>query len=364
MFKKYVSNTSLALGKSFLIENTNGILRQRVYIKPTVYGRHEWCFYFLNSVCSTYAQGQVSHAGVSGGRWTIHRAQIGISPSLNVSDELTGVTAVTFDSLVSRSVLPDEELWSDPVELEINDGYLVWEWEIEGESIPSMPEDIYSAYTWDGEKWVTEWNRTQPCMVAIKRDYKKRIGFLGDSITAGCGTKKDGYEMWVARIAEQIKDEYSVWNLGLGYGRGSDCATDTAWLYKARQCDTVVITYGVNDIRSGEYGKNRGSSAGEILRWTELMVERLQEAGVKVIIATIPPFEYDDREIWEWRCANLALKLLAQRKSCAVFDIASSLESEPFKGDYPHGSHPDGEGCRLAFEKFKDTFLVNGEWKL
>ena len=364
MFKEFVSNTALALGKSYLIEKTNGVLRQRTYIKPTLYGRFEWKFYFQNSVNSTFAQGEISHAGTSGGNWVIHKASISVSPSLDPSDAVTNVTAVTFDSQESRRVLPDEEFWSDTVDFEINDGYIVWEWEIEGENIPSMPEDIFSAYTWDGEKWAWEWNRTQPCMVAIKRDYKKRLAFLGDSITAGCGTKKDGYEMWVARIADDVKNEYAVWNLGLGFGRGSDCATDGSWLSKGKRYDTVVVTYGVNDLLSGEYGKGRGSSAGEILRWAEIIVSRLQEAGADVIIATIPPFEYDERQRWEWRCANLGLKLLAKRLGCPVFDIASSLESEPFKGDFPHGSHPDGEGCRLAFEKFKETFFINGEWKL
>ena len=223
-------------------------MRQRIYIKPTVYGKYEWRFYFLNSVCSTYARGEVSHAGMSGGHWKINSASVGVCASLNPNDEVKCVVSVTFDGSASWSILPDEELWSDEVCLEINDGYLVWEWEFEGEGIPSMPEDIYSAYTWNGEGWAQEWNRAQPCMVAVKRDCKKRIAFLGDSITAGCGTKKDAYEMWVARIAEEIKNDYAVWNLGLGFGRGSDCATDTAWLYKAKQYDTVIVTYGVNDI--------------------------------------------------------------------------------------------------------------------
>ena len=364
MFKKYVSNTSLALGKSYLIEKTNGPLRQRVYIKPTLYGKFEWKFYFLNSVNSTYGLGEVAHANVSGGSWTINWARVGVSPSLDISDDVTNIIDITFDGKPSRAVLPDEELWSDAIELEINNGYLVWEWELEGENIPSMPEDIFSSYTWNGEKWAHEWNRTQPCMVAIRRDYKKRIGFLGDSITAGCGTKKDAYEMWVARIADAIKDSYSVWNLGLGFGRGSDCATNGSWLYKAKKCDTVFITYGVNDIKSGEYAKGRGSSAGEIVLWAQSMLENLQKASVEVILCTIPPFSYDERQIWEWRCANLGLRLLARQRGVRLFDIASALESEPYKGDFPHGDHPNGEGCRMVFEKFKEEFFVNGEWKI
>ena len=364
MFKKYVSNTTLALGTSYLIENTNGVKGYRIYVKPTVYGKFTWRFFFMNSVNSTYAQGEVSYANVSGGNWKIHSATIGICASLDTPDEIQNVTKVTYNGSESKCVTPDEQFWSDEVEFEINDGFIVWEWQLEGENIPSMPEDIYTAYSVQDGKWALEWNRPAPCLFGIVRDYKKRIAFLGDSITAGCGTKKDGYGMWISLIADALKDEYAVWNLGLGFGRGSDCATDGSWLWKAKQYDIAFITYGVNDIKSGEYGKGRGSSAGEILLWTETMVDKLQEAGVEVIISTTPPFSYSDRQRWEWRCTVLGLKLLAERKGCRVYDIASSLESEPYKGDYPNGDHPDEKGCQIAFEKFKQTFSKNGKWTL
>lgn len=364
MFKKYVSNTSLALGTSYLIESTNGIKGYRIYVKPTVYGKFKWRFFFINSVNSTYGLGEVAHANVSGGSWKIHKATIGISASLDKDDEIKNVTKVTYNGSESKCVSPDEHFWSDEIDFEINDGYIVWEWDLEGENIPSMPEDIYTAYSVQDGKWAHEWNRPAPCLFGVERPYKKRIAFLGDSITAGCGTKKDGYEMWVARIADELKDEYAVWNLGLGFGRGSDCATDGSWLYKAKQYDIAVITYGVNDIKSGEYGKGKPSSAGEIVSWAEAMATSLQNAGVEVIISTIPPFSYNERERWEWRCANLGLKLLAKRLGARVYDIASSLESEPYKGDYPYGDHPNGEGCRIAFEKFKQTFIIDGKWTL
>lgn len=365
MFKKYVSNTSCANGTSYLIESTNGKKEYRVYIKPLVYGSFKWRFFFINSVNSTFAQGELTHANMPGGNWNIHRAGVGISSSLDANEPLESITSVTFGGSPSKAVAPDEKFWSDEISLEINDGYLVWEWEIEGENIPSMPDEIYSAFSRsEAGAWESEWNKAMPCLFGCARPYKKRVAFLGDSITAGCGTKKDAYEMWVGRIAEAIKDDYPVWNLGLGFGRGSDCASDGSWLYKAKQADVVVITYGVNDILSGQYAKGRGSSAGEIVEWTELMVTKLQEAGIDVIIATIPPFCYDNRQRWEWRCANLGLMTLAKQRGCRIYDIESSLDTEPLKGDYPYGEHPNGEGCRLAYEKFKQTFFINGEWKI
>lgn len=364
MFKKYVSNTSCATGTSYLIESTNGKRSYRVYVKPLVYGKYEWRFFFINAINSTFAQGELTHPNLEGGEWKIHSALIGVSLGLDASEPLKNVTPVTYDGKPSKNVKPNERFWSDAVDFEINEGYLVWEWELEGECIPSMPDELFSGYSRQNGEWEREWNKAMPCLFGCARPYKKSIAFLGDSITAGCGTKKDGYEMWVGRIAEAIKDDYPVWNLGLGFGRGSDCATDGCWLYKAKGVDVAVITYGVNDILSGQYGRGRGSSAGEILEWAELMVDKLKEADTEVIISTIPPFSYTERQLWEWRCANLGLRLLAQRKGCPLFDIASSLETEPFNGDFPHGDHPNGEGCRLAYEEFKRTFFADGEWKI
>ena len=89
-----------------------------------------------------------------------------------------------------------------------------------------------------------------PLSVAIRR--LKSVAFIGDSISQGCGTELDKYEMWVGRIGAMLKDEYAVWNLGLGYSRGSDLANNGSLLYKARQTDIAVLTYGVNDLCSGK----------------------------------------------------------------------------------------------------------------
>lgn len=364
MFKKYSSNTSCATGTSYVIGSTDGKKSYRIYVRPEAYGNFAWRFFFINSVNSTFAQGEVSHANLSGGNWTVHSALIGVSSSLDPTEPLKNVTPVTFGTKPSKSVTPDEAFWSDEVMLEIADGYLVWEWEVEGENIPSMPDDLFSSFVLTENGWVHEWNKPIPALFGCDRAVKKRIAFLGDSITAGCGTPKDKYEMWVGRIADAMASEYSVWNLGLGYGRGSDCASDKSWLFKGKQADVAVVTYGVNDIISGAYKQGRGSTAGEIVEYIEKIVTELQTAGVEVILATIPPFSFDSRQRWEWRCANMGILMLAKQKGCRVYDIEASLDTEPLKGDYPNGDHPNSEGCRLAYEKFKQTFFIDGEWKI
>ncbi len=61
----------------------------------------------------------------------------------------------------------------------------------------------------------------------------------------------NSYEHWNAVVAENLGSQYGFWNLGLGYGRAADAATDGAWFFKAKQNDIVVVCYGVNDIFQG-----------------------------------------------------------------------------------------------------------------
>ena len=86
---------------------------------------------------------------------------------------------------------------------------------------------------------------------------KARIAFIGDSITQGCGTTYNGYKQYAAVAAGRLGEDYAFWDLGLGYARGSDAATDGIWLYKAKQNDLVSVCFGVNDILQGH-------SAGEV----------------------------------------------------------------------------------------------------
>ena len=181
------------------------------------------------------------------------------------------------------------------------------------------------------------------------------------------GTSLDGYAMWVGRIGKMLKDEYAVWNLGLGFSRGSDCATMGSLMYKAKQNDIVVLTYGVNDLLSGKYNAGKRSTAGEILSYIEAIVKELQSAGVEVILSTIPPFRYDEAPLWEWRCINMAIPTLAKIYGCRIYDFEASVDasSKPLGNDYTrYGDHPNDEGGAAAAEAFYNTFFDGKEWTL
>ena len=46
-------------------------------------------------------------------------------------------------------------------------------------------------------------------MVGIDAPTKKKIAFLGDSITQGCGTPVNAYEHWNAVFADLLGNDYS-----------------------------------------------------------------------------------------------------------------------------------------------------------
>ena len=91
-------------------------------------------------------------------------------------------------------------------------------------------------------------------------------------------------------MAEMVGGKYAYWNLGLGYGRAQDAASDSAWLYKAKQCDTVIVCFGTNDV-------GQGRSLEQIQADLLTIVTKLKEAGVKVLIQTLLPFNCQDSQL-------------------------------------------------------------------
>ena len=369
MFRKYVSNVSCGTGNNhMLVSKGNKKVTARAYFKVECAGKYNYRFFFQNTVNSTFAQGEDFYVDQSGSSWTIHSARVGIGADFGDLTPPACYKDVTFDNSASKNVSPGEMFWSDEIEIDVPENkYLVWEWDIEGELIPCSPDSRIPCYIDFGEGFVEYDACPKPALVGCDKKVKKRIAFIGDSITQGCGTGLDKYEMWTGRIGAMLKDEYAVWNLGLGYSRGSDLANNGSLLYKAKQTDIAVLTYGVNDICSGKYKAGRPSTAGEIVAWIEYCIKELQAEGIEVILSTIPPFHYYYEKEMEWRCLNMAIPTLAKIYGCRVYDFEASLDaSDKILGnDYSrYGDHPNGEGGLAAANKFRDTFFNGKEWTL
>lgn len=364
MFKKYVSNVPVSTGNNYIIEKGQTVkFRARAYFRPNVYGEFSWRFYFCNTLDSTFADGKVAYRNKPGGTWRINAASVAVAPDsgddngaevMEKAVPVSSVTPVTFNGNASKTVSPDECFWSDAVTFRVEEGsYLVWEWEIEGDGIPFTPDSQVPTFCDWGDGWKFTIDCPLPAMLGCDRKVKKTIAFLGDSITQGCATTNNRYEMWVAKISFALGADYAVWNLGMGYGRGSDCATNGAWLRKAKQCDMAVLAFGVNDLESGTYRRGRSDTAEEFLDTTETLIKLLLEAGVEVIPGTVPPFSFQPAQCGEWRKVNRAIPKLAEKYGLRLYDIERSLDASPDLGNiYTYGAHPNAEGGTAAAQAF------------
>ena len=363
MFQTYPSNIPLGTSHNHILQfDTPRRFTARVYMRCLSYEPDTWRFWFSNAVDSTFGGIGAWEAfrDQAGGEWTILSARIGDGGLYEAKfmDEPAPVenwVPVTFDGNAGRHVAPCERFWSDEVRLTLPEGHLlVWEWELEGNGIPCTPDSQAATFVaWEGEEFAFRAMCPMPDRFGAQRAVKGQIAFWGDSITQGCGTGNNLYEMWAGRIALALGQDYGFWNLGLGWARGSDAADGTFWAYKARQNDTVCIVHGVNDILSGRYGAGRGDTAEAIVGTLEKNIRTLQAAGVRVILFTIPPFDYGGDSYLVWKTLRYAYPALAKELGVELFDFSSALDgAPPYGNQFPYGAHPNGEGGRVAAEAF------------
>lgn len=352
-FEKYVSNTYISTSNNKKVAEADNVT-YRAYIPVEEYGELEYCFYFSNTVDSTWGDGRSVYAGLQGEEYQITSASVG-DGGTGFEDEPKNVVSVTFDGgSAGKTVAPGETFWSDPVNLNIEEGDLiVWEWTVTGENIPCINmSDLTPCYA-DG---VYTNELPLPAMFGAKREVKKTIAALGDSITQGCQTTSHEYKFWAADIARELGSDYSLWNLGLGYARASDIAQKGDWLNRAKNANIVLVAYGTNDIVSGQNIDAGPSSAEQIEGWVDTVVSELKNAGCEVILFNAPPFDYDANSEAVRTEYNEKAAAIAEKNGVEFFDFASYLSdsSDPSKAIY--GGHPNDEGCQIVADAFLEKF--------
>ena len=362
MFALYPSAVPAGSGHNYILTGKQH-LTVRTYLAAYPGLSDKWRFYHQNGVDSTFADGGIAYRNRSGGKWTIVRARVGVGQKssgveMDTPDPVTGWVDVTYDGKTCRAVAPGECFWSDEVTLSLPAGHdLVWEWELDGEDIPSTPDSQAATFTDTGDGFSFREEAPLPDLFGNARTVMGRIAFLGDSITQGCQTRKNRYEMWAGRIARSLAPDYAAWNLGLGYGRGADMATDGFWMRKAKTADIACVAYGVNDLLSGPYKLGRGANADEVLATIGTVVRKLKDSGVRVIVFSVPPFHYEPTVRATWEKIDRALPALCETWDVDFFDFAAVLDARHPYGDVcNYGPHPNGEGGRLVCE----AFLVSG----
>lgn len=360
----FVSNTVAGTGNNFvLFLNTNRTYTYRSYIKPLYAGLHTWKFWYSNTVDSTFADGAEAYAGRPGGSWTVQRAAVGIAMTAD-GEAPRNEIPLTFNGGSTKRVCPQETFWSDEVVLDVPNGaYLVFTWtivpETDGTVVPCSPDSQIPCFSAEQNGAFTfTLNALKPNLFAVRKSGVKRLGFLGDSITQGCGTENDRYEFWVARIGAALKDRYSTWNLGLGFARAKDAAKKDAWFRKASLCDRVILCLGINEVL------NDSDSAPEILRSLREIVQGLKgnNPSIRILIFTLPPPNDGQARLEVWREVNRGIRRELRTQVDEVFDIAAVLgrNSEEDYLSRCGDLHPNGEGGAWVAEAFL-TWLATRE---
>ncbi|MBP3435738.1 MAG: SGNH/GDSL hydrolase family protein [Clostridia bacterium] len=346
--KTYVSNTLAAGGSQHHFSPSDPKAEQvgRVYYRVFEGGTFTYSLLFSNTIDSTFADGQHSHQGYECDNWEITHLVIGVADHCDerTAGKLHSVQQITIGGAASYTVQPGEIFATDPLTIAAESGqYLCIEIGFRGNDIPNHEESMIPSFVREGDAWINSRRLPFPSMIGCDRPIKKKIAYLGDSITQGIGVPFGEYTFWNALVSERLGHHNAYWNLGLGFGRAMDAAADGTWLAKAKQNDAVIVCYGVNDL-------GRGRSAEQILADLRTILDKLHEVGCRVLLQTVPPFDYSEQVRVKWETVNRGILGDLSKHADAVFDVVPVLGQD---AAHPHcakyGGHPNADGsCAWA----------------
>ncbi len=380
MMDQYASATVVSAACNYIMERPEKFTHTyRTYVKLREHGALGLRFWHSNALDSTWDTGLVARGGDLGGEWRIEAAYVadgGVVPDGSV--EASSQVRVTFDGgSRTRSVAPGEKFWSDPVKVNLPEGHLLaFTWTISteagGKTVPYNTEQmLVTAFDAPGscadaagaEGFAPSENLlVLPALIASAKPVQQRLVFLGDSITQGVRTRRDGYEYWVARIADGLGSDYAVWNLGSGWARAYDAAADGAWLNKAKLVQVpgvktqIVLALGVNDIDIG------ARTSEELLADLTTIISVLcqNDPSAEIILFTVPPFNFSEEREQVWRRVNDQIRSASLPGVDRVFDMAARL-SQPAPLEHrlcqefmssADDPHPNGAAGKVVADAF------------
>ena len=350
-FEKYTSNTCASSANQHYFTLEKGeVCTSRVFYKIFKGGKFGYSLMFSSILDSTYADGTVSHKNLICHSWTIHSARVGKCKYIpeditNYGDiSVTDFADLTFDGKITKEVMPGEFFCCDELKLSFEkDEFLCLEMTFSGDMLPYHEESLLPIYRKTESGWEYDRKMPLPGMIGCDRPVKEQIGYWGDSITQGIGSTLNSYLHWNARLSNMLGEEYAYWNIGIGFGRANDAASGGAWMYKALKCDTLVVCFGVNDLC-------RWFSVEETKKDLTTIIDTLKAKGKRVILQTIPPFDYNEERKAKWIPLNDFIHGELKEKVDFLFDSVPVLG----KKDEPHmsiyGGHPNNEGGRVWAE--------------
>jgi len=325
----------------------------RIFYKIYSGGKYNYSFMFTNIIDSTFSDGKHSQANLACDNWEIISLGIYITKCVTNDLDATDKIQLTFNGKNKKTVIPKEIFYTDTIELECEkNDYICLEIEYKGDGkIPYMEEMMIKSFVFENEKWI-EGKKTPLCASIIcDRNIENKVGFFGDSITEGIGVANNSYAWWCSQIAEIVGEKNSYWDIGIGFGRAQDGASCGAWLNKAKMLDTITVCFGVNDICQGYSEETVNNSLKTI-------VTELKSAEKRVILFTVPPFDYNENKEKIWRNVNNYIKEELS-KQVEVYDVVPVLGLEaPNEHMAKYGGHPNEEGSTLLAKDFTSKFSL------
>ncbi len=361
-FKNYVSNTLAGTSNQLYFNNAaagGAASEGMMFYKATVGGEFEYSLLFSNSIDSTYANGQSGVPNLKMTDFDILSIKIGVLDGKKTPDPQNVEAETTLISTeIKKYTHTNNVTYFETAPVKLNaaaDDYIVVSVEFVGTRVPCHVETLIPTFKKVGDDWSSDKNLPLANMVGIKREVKATVAYLGDSITQGIGVGNNNYTFWNAVVSKKLGTDFAFWNLGIGYARCKDAATDGSWLFKAKQADYVIVCLGVNDIGSEKSG------AATLSTHLEKVIDDLNEAGCKVILQTIPPFtSYSAEGIETWYTVNDYIVNELSKKVVAVFDQTELLmtqEKVPNKVRY--GGHPNSQGCKVWGDALYEFLITN-----
>lgn len=364
-FDKYYSNTlGAAANQSVFTMNEGEERTSRAFFKIFAGGEYEYSLLFSDTIDSTFADGSVSRANDTLGDWEIISGSVYSCPEfpecrtpadVDISTlKIKKLCELSFDKAAGHRVSAGEVFSSDPVRLSFEKGeYAVIKLTYTGRRLPYHPESMLPIYENVGGVWRYSLEMPLPVSIGCDRRIGGRIAYLGDSITQGIGAGYNTYRHWCAILSDMLGEGYGYYNLGIGYARAADAASDGAWLERAKNSDVCFVCLGTNDVTRDQ------PSTEKVARNLTTVVDALLEAGVRVILQTAPPFDRtgEARRIW-FELNDYVREVLSERVEL-LFDNVPYLrlsEEEPDRAKF--GGHPSALGCEIwakaLYESVKD----------
>lgn len=344
-FRKYCSNTLASCGNQSIFE-LNGTGEGMIFLKVFKGGSFNYVFAFSGIIDSTFADGSVSKCNDKTSGWTIDSLEAAVCDVCDPEQaEKESFAQLTFGGKSSLTVGDENLYFTDAKSITTDKGqFICLKIKFSGKRLPYHPESIIALYRRNENGWGQSVNLPVPVFTGVEREVKNRIAFIGDSITQGIGSVWNSYKHYAACTAELLGDENAYWDMGIGYARGADMASKGIWLEKAKQNDIVSVCYGVNDMF-------RGRTVEQLKADLDTILTELKSAGCKVVMQTVPPFDYGGEHEKMWREVNDFIRNSLAPKADVFFDnnpiLCGNGKDSP---DAKYGGHPNNEGHRLWAE--------------